>query len=442
MDKAALLKITGSKPVAIFGLGASGLAVVRAMTRNGIKAIAWDDKEESHSKAKNLGADVIPLDAKILKECAFLILAPGVPLDFPAPHPVVLAAREAGIKIIGDIELFNICHPEKKFIGITGTNGKSTTTALIAHTLKSVGLKIPCGGNIGKSVFDLEVNDDKGWILLELSSFQLDLCPNFSPDISVLLNITPDHIDRHGTLENYIASKQKIFRGAGLAIIATDDRHTKKIANTLKAGARQVITVSKKFLLPFENKNLNLRGAHNIQNMQIARAVCTKLGLTEAQIEQGFQTYNGLPHRQHLIRTIKGVQYINDSKATNAEAAATALAAYKNIYWIVGGTAKKSGLKGLEQYTPNITHAFLIGATPEQFVPWISEQKISFTISGTLEKAVEAAHKITHNKNNENIAYLPNPPIILLSPACASYDQFKSFEHRGNQFETLVKNLK
>ncbi len=417
IDCSAFAESLNGKPVAVFGLGVSGQATVRALEAAGIKVIAADDETP----------DVI-LDEETLASCACLILSPGVPLYHPAPHPVVTAARAAGTEIICDIELFGRIYPNAKTIGITGTNGKSTSAVLLHHVLQECGVISQLGGNIGRAVMDLNAPTEDEVIVLELSSYQLDLCPTFSPDISVLLNITPDHLDRHGSMDNYVSSKAHIFEGPGTAVIATDDGFTKAIAATTQSkGAREVMCVSAKDI-NFETRALC--GAHNKQNIAAVMAVANVLELGEGKVRAAIESFPGLPHRQFLVREIDGVIFINDSKATNVEATSKALAAFDDIYWIVGGQAKEGGLNGLESYVTRITHAFLIGQSSGSFASWLTQNDVDFTMCDSLEHAVKAAHTLAQSGAT-----------VLLSPVCASWDQFKSFEDRGEQFAVLVNAL-
>lgn len=449
-----LVRMYGSRPVAVFGLGMSGISVIKALRNANAEVLAWDDHKESHEEAERAGAILTPLDQETLSECAALILAPGVPLHFPQPHPVVEAARAAGIEIYGDIEVFYRSHPSCKTIGITGTNGKSTTTALIAHILKVCGRDVQVGGNLGTPVLNLETPHKNTILVLELSSFQVDLCPTFRPDIAVLLNVTPDHIERHGTLENYIAVKERIFEGQGTAILGIDDEITQAMQARVQKGERELIPISgeklvkdgisvsngilygRKTELGSLNAMTTLWGTHNHQNAAAAYAACRSCGLEPIEIYEAMKTYPGLPHRQYPVRAINGVTYINDSKATNAESTARALACHKNIYWILGGRKKDGGINGLERYFDKIRHVFLIGESAEEFSARLDKYKMPYEINGTLEAALESAHAMAQSERGQ-----PGGATVLLSPACASYDQFKNFEERGNRFTWLVENL-
>ena len=461
IDVKTFAKTLDCKPVAMFGLARTGLATIRALRAAGIAVIAWDDNESSHAKARNAGAKIKELTDETLKDCAALVLAPGVPLHFPAPHPVVQSARRMCIEIVSDIEILHRCHHGRMVIGITGTNGKSTTTALIAHILNECGTKAVAGGNIGHAALDLDLPPKNGAVVLELSSYQLDLCPSFTPDIAMHLNITPDHIDRHGTIENYIAAKERIFGGDGVAIIGVDDDYSRAICERVEQkGERKVIPVSvlkkasggiyvKNNILFDDTKGKNkeigslsgimtLNGLHNMQNAAMAYAAARAFGLEHADILAAIKTYPGLPHRQFPVRVINGVAYINDSKATNADAASKALACNQNIYWIVGGRPKEGGLNGLEFYMDRVPHAFLIGEAAESFSRWLKKLGVSHTICGTLDVALEQAHALAQSERGQP----GGAGVVLLSPACASFDQYASYEERGDHFTKLVNKLK
>lgn len=417
----------------IFGLARSGLSTIKAVIAGGGQVIAWDDNEAQRDKAAALGAEIAPITKEALKGCEALVLAPGVPLYFPKPHAVVLAAQEAGLEIICDVELFTRVYPEVKTIGITGTNGKSTTTALIAHCLRSCGVDAVMGGNIGVPVFDLDMREPPEVVVLELSSYQLDLCPLFKPDIAALLNISPDHLERHGTMDAYAASKASMFDGAGHAVIACDDAYTKSIAEDVRAsGTRELLCVSQDDNLPFDLTAASLKGIHNKQNALIAYHCARLAGAPEGKIAQGIDSFPGLAHRQYLVREIGGVAFINDSKATNVDSAAKALATYDHIYWVVGGLLKTDdGLNGLEIYKDRIAKAYVIGAKQDYFMDWLAKHGIDAQACGTMDVAVEQASQDTKGEK----------ATVLLSPACASFDQYTSFEARGDHFVELVQAL-
>lgn len=438
------------KPVAVYGLGLSGLACVRALVVAGVRVVAWDDTESKRADALKAGAEIDMLEN--LEGFSALVLSPGIPLHFPQPHPVVERARASGVEIIGDVELFHRTGLQCKTIGITGTNGKSTTTALLGHILKNCGIKASVGGNIGQAVLDLDMADV---FVLELSSYQLDLCSTFAPDIAVHMNLTPDHIDRHKDLQGYMAAKMRIFRGAGYAVIGSDDKESCAMMDVVRNdGQRDIYPVSTTRTIQHgafvengvlfdaidndvsEITNLDqmttLPGLHNHQNIAAAYTVSRLMGLTPDDIVAAIKTYPGLPHRMFMVRKMDEVLYVNDSKATNADAAGKALACYRNIHWILGGKPKSGGLDGLDALMDRIAHAYVIGEAAEDFSVWLAARGVAVTKCGTLDLAVLQAHK---NAQSEP------PAVVLLSPACASFDQFNSFEHRGEVFTQLVKGL-
>jgi UDP-N-acetylmuramoylalanine--D-glutamate ligase len=454
------VKTLNGRPIAVFGLGLSGLSCASALIRGGADVRAWDDSEERRADA---AAKNIPLKNFIedgLAGYAALVLSPGVPLHFPEPHPAALAARAAGVEIIGDLEILHRLNHDIETIGITGTNGKSTTAALVAHILKSARIDSMLGGNIGLPVLDQTLPKKGGAIVLEISSYQMDLCPSFHPNIAVLLNITPDHIDRHGTLENYAAAKERIFEGAGIGICGVDDTLSEDIyARAVKTGTRTMVAVSVTREIPggiyikngmlIDHRGENpieigsiadfptLAGLHNHQNMAAAYAACRVLGASADEIMTHAKTYPGLPHRQERVRVINGVAYINDSKATNGEAAAKAVACYHHVYLIAGGQAKEDGLAALEPLLDRIHHVYLIGQAMEEFSAWLKHVGKTHTLSHTLDVAVLEAHLAAQSHRGEP----GGAGTVLLSPACASWDQFRNFEHRGEVFTNLVNAL-
>ncbi len=444
------------KPVAVLGLGVSNVAVVKALVKAGAAVVAWDDDEETRGRVE---AEIRDLSREDLSGYACLVCAPGIPLDRPKPHPVVSRARDAGIEIIGDLEILHRCGHGRKTIGITGTNGKSTTTALIGHILNECGIKTAIGGNIGKAALDLSMPPKAGAFVLEMSSFQLELCPGFAPDIGVHLNLSPDHLDRHGTMEQYAEAKLRIFRGPGKAVIGTDDKDSQRMYDIVeKQGARECFPIGTaghhKDGVYVENGRLfeamygepveisemtidSLPGVHNHQNAAAAYAAARLMDLEPEAIMDAMRSFPGLNHRQYLVRTINGVAYVNDSKATNAAAAGRALASYKNIYWIVGGRAKDGGLSGLEPFAGHVRHAFLIGEAMDDFATWLDNHGVAHNFCHTLDKAVDEAHRLAQSERGQP----GGTGTVLLSPACASYDQFGSFEDRGDLFTMLVEAL-
>tara|TARA_R110001592_G_scaffold27763_25_gene102924 strand:- start:4306 stop:5739 length:1434 start_codon:yes stop_codon:yes gene_type:complete len=460
------VKILNKQPVLVYGLGKSGSATVNALSKAGAQVVIGDDNPDNYKKFKRKNITQLDITTQDFSEFAYLILSPGIPLTHPEPHDVVKKAQEADLEIFCDIELFTRIYPSLKTIGITSTNGKSTTSALVTHLLIGGGQKAVLGGNIGTPVFELDVESDPpDWVVLEISSFQIDLCPVFRPDIAVILNLTPDHIDRHGTMEHYADVKERITElGAhstdATAVICTDDEHTRNIyARARDLELRDVIEISTLKTLSsgvyvedgtlFDvmdgdaktigdlSKMLALKGIHNHQNAACAYAAVKMAGVAPAKIWAGFESFPGLNHRQFPVRTINGVGFVNDSKSTNAASAAVALGCQNNVYWIVGGKRKKTGLDGLENFFPHIKHAFLIGESTEEFANWFDKYGMDYTRCFTLENAVLKAH----NMAQENRGQPGGTGVVLLSPACASFDQYDSFEHRGNHFAEIVRDL-
>lgn len=448
--------LAGQK-VAVFGLGRSGLSSAIALQRSGAKVLAWDDNEAGLEKARAAGITPVDLYQEDWEDISALVLSPGIPLTHPEPHRVTQLARQAGIEIIGDMELLARGDLQARTIGITGTNGKSTTTALIGHVLARGGEKVEVGGNLGVPVLDLMPLDEDGAYVLEMSSYQLDLIRTLSFDIAVLLNISPDHLDRHGGLEGYVAAKEQIFEGQGeldVAIVAIDDEACRQIGENLK-GKRKVIPISGEAVAPggvyVQDGKLyddidgqaeliidlgdvaSLPGVHNAQNATAAYAVAKVQGVETQKIVTGLKTFPGLAHRQELLAVIDGVSYVNDSKATNDEAAARALACYGDIYWIAGGKAKESGLTATKPYLDRVRHAYLIGEAANDFALSL-EDILPVTLSGELSSAVG-------NARESALSETGNGAVVLLSPACASFDQFDNFEARGDAFRELVAAL-
>ncbi|GLQ06002.1 UDP-N-acetylmuramoyl-L-alanine--D-glutamate ligase [Sneathiella chinensis] len=449
------------KNVAVFGLGKSGFSTAVRLRDGAARVTVWDDNEGRRASASAAGLDVGDLVGGDWQDADYLVLSPGVPLTHPAPHPVVLKAEENGTGIIGDIEVFLNEKTAGKIVGITGTNGKSTTSSLIHHLLAASGRETALGGNIGTPVMDLPQLAGDGTYVLELSSYQLDLTPSWHGDIAVLLNITPDHLDRHGDMDGYRAVKEKIFArqtASDLAVINVDDPLCAEMALRLKTqGEARVVPLSTTRVLEdgvavvdgvlvdhsrdgqewtLDISGIEtLRGRHNWQNAAAAVAVVRALGLTDEEIAAGLASFGGLAHRMELIRTLNGVRFVNDSKATNAEAAEKALVSYDNIHWIVGGLPKQGGIDGLADCFPRVTKAYLIGQSSDAFAAAL-QSRVDFVPCGDLETAVQAAAKDAFKAINEG-----GEAVVLLSPAAASFDQFASFEARGDAFREIVNQL-
>jgi UDP-N-acetylmuramoylalanine--D-glutamate ligase len=447
------------KNVAVFGLGESGRATALALAAGGAQVSAWDDSADAVAAARAEGVAVADLRIADWQGFAALVLAPGVPLTHPTPAWPVVSARAAGIEIVGDVELFcreRRAHvPAAPFVAVTGTNGKSTTTALIAHLLSTTGREVELGGNIGKAILSLEPPRTGRYHVIECSSFQIDLAPSLDPSIGVLLNITPDHIDRHGTMPAYVRIKERLVAASRTAVIAVDDGWCQSIADRIQRSGVRVVRVSARRPLSdgvhaegadvvvseagASQKIANLagigtlRGNHNAQNAAAAVAVVRALGLSDADIVRGLATFAGLPHRLEEVGRRGKVTYINDSKATNAVATANALAVLSRIYWIAGGRPKEGGIGSLAPYFPRIVKAYLIGEAAMDFAVTLGEE-VPHIICGTLPAAVAAA-------SADAAEDAGHEPVVLLSPACASYDQFQNFERRGDAFRALVLQL-
>ncbi|MGI9409661.1 MAG: UDP-N-acetylmuramoyl-L-alanine--D-glutamate ligase [Hyphomicrobiaceae bacterium] len=446
--------------VAVFGLARSGMATCRALGAGGARAHAWDDNADTRAAAARAGLPLTELSAESWSRFAALVLAPGVPLTHPKPHWTVAKAQAAGVPIIGDVEVFarerQANAPDAPFIAITGTNGKSTTTALITHVLRQAGNDAQMGGNIGVPILELDPPADGRIHVIELSSYQIDLMPTLTPTIGVLLNISPDHLDRHGTFAHYAAVKRRILDHAQWTIIGVDDTTTREIATAHSAGiGGQATAISGGLLalgmgvrdghvLRFTNGNpepladindvVSLRGRHNAQNAAAASVAASIIGLSDSEIAAGLQTFPGLPHRMEEVARRGPVIFINDSKATNADSAANALASFEcDIYWIAGGLAKDGGISDLEEYFARIARAYLIGEAAADFAATL-DGRIAYAHCDTLANAVAMAA-------DDAGAAVAGEPVVLLSPACASFDQFASFEVRGDAFRDLVAAL-
>jgi UDP-N-acetylmuramoylalanine--D-glutamate ligase len=452
------------KHVALFGLGGSGLATARALHAGGAKVSVWDDNSAARDKAVAEGFSVVDLSSAQWSEFQSFVLSPGVPLTHPEPHWTVKLAHAAGVEIIGDVEIF--CReraaraPGAPFIAITGTNGKSTTTALCAHVFAHAGFNVQMGGNIGTPILSLEAFGEKRIYVVELSTFQIDLTPSLAPSVGVLLNLTPDHIDRHGSMEHYAAIKERLVANAQMSVVGADDDYCRMIFEGLSAADRPVqaisdaradttdciyydagklhrsISMGAKCCLTETLVDLSgvtsLRGAHNGQNAAAVFAVCDWLGVPHDLVGAGMKTFPGLAHRMEQVGQLGRVVFVNDSKATNADAAEKALLTFDPIYWIAGGKAKEGGIEPLRALFGRIAKAYLIGASAHEFANTLGA--IPHEICGTLDVALKRAAA-------DALLSKAEQPVVLLSPACASYDQFANFEKRGEAFRTLTRDL-
>lgn len=453
------------KEVAVFGLGRSGIAAARALIAGKARVSAWDENEASRKAAAEAGVPLVDLNRRDWQNFAALVLSPGVPYRFPEPHRIVKMAQMVGVPVVGDMELFARAvaelkpHERPTIVGITGTNGKSTTTALIGHILKCAGKDVRVGGNIGVSVLDLERLHSGAVYVLELSSYQLDLVETLRCNVAVFLNISPDHLGRHGGMDGYVAAKRRIFlnqTAEDWAVLGVDDFRTQVLCTQLQAeGGRHVVPVSAEMGLgrgvsvldgrlcdstqgraaaPIDLRPARtLPGRHNHQNAAAAYAACRALGVDPRDITEAMMTFPGLPHRLEAAGEIDGVRFVNDSKATNAQAAEQALRAYPNSWWIVGGRPKEEGIDDLGPWFGQVRKAYLIGESADAFAR-VLQGKCEFVKSRTVEAAAEAAFA-------DALASGEPAPVVLFSPACASFDQFRNFEVRGDAFKAQVAKL-
>jgi UDP-N-acetylmuramoylalanine--D-glutamate ligase len=444
--------------VALFGLGGSGLATALALKAGGAEVVAFDDGEAGREKARAQGISVADLREEDWSTFAALVLSPGVPLTHPEPHWTIGLAEKAGIEVIGDIELF--CRervalaPLAPFVAITGTNGKSTTTALVAHMLREAGLEVQMGGNIGTAILSLAPPSQDRVHVIEMSSFQIDLTPSLAPSIGVLMNVSPDHLDRHGTIEAYAGIKARLVANADVAVIGIDDPLSRAIHDAIVETGGHVHAVSADMLPSegwhFEGSQIfrighegttkvvdlagigSLRGAHNAQNAAVALAVGEALGIDRAALIGALATFPGLAHRMEEVGRRSQTLFVNDSKATNADSTEKALTSFPRIYWIAGGKPKEGGIRPLRPHFARVAKAYLIGEAAADFAQTLGE--VPHVVSGTLDRAVaEAAADAERDEAGECV--------VLLSPACASYDQFRNFEIRGDHFRNLVRQL-
>ncbi len=439
----------------VLGLARSGLATARALKAARIDCVAWDDNAAAREAATKAGITVVEPASIDWSRMTALIISPGIPSRLPKPHPVAAAARAAGKKIVCDIELLARAQSEAGFVGITGTNGKSTTTALIGHILDQAGRRCEVGGNIGRGALDLAPLGDDGIYVLELSSYQLELLESFRANVAVWLNITPDHIDRHGDLAGYVAAKENIFarqQPGDCAVIGIDDWPSRAVYDRIstRSGIAAVpiqlerpvaggVSFRAGMLVDADGYAVDfsgvptLPGDHNAQNAACAWAACRWLDVPREKIVAGLKTYPGLPHRQERVAAVGKVVYVNDSKATNADATARALSSYHDIYWILGGQAKEGGVAPLAPWFDRIRHAFLIGEATELFASQL-DGKLAYSRCGDLRSALDAAHERAQRDSDGSA-------VVLLSPACASWDQWRSYEHRGDAFRAMARAL-
>ncbi|HEY5071523.1 MAG TPA: UDP-N-acetylmuramoyl-L-alanine--D-glutamate ligase [Caulobacteraceae bacterium] len=452
------------RKVAVFGLGRTGISAARALAAGGARVAAWDDDPTSRSAAHALGLTLADLSACDLREFAAIVLSPGVPLTHPQPHPLIAQARSAGVEIVGDIELFARAaaaapqHRRPKVVAITGTNGKSTTTALLGHMLREVGRDVRVGGNIGIGVLDLEDMHGGAIYVLELSSYQLDLASTLRADVAVILNISPDHLERHGDMDGYVTAKKRVLLNQGegdTAVVGVDDAWCQQICTEITAANRRSIvpisarramgrgiyalqgvlydaTEGRVSEVADLTRARSLPGRHNWQNASAAYAAARALGVSSVDAVDGLMSFPGLAHRMEDVGAIGRVRFINDSKATNTDAARQAMSSYPRFHWIAGGRAKAGGIESLADLFPAIAKAYLVGEASAEFARALAG-KAPYLEVGTIEAAVATAFADARRQSGD--------VIVLFSPACASFDQYSDFEARGDAFRSAVHAL-
>lgn len=426
--------IFAGKRFAVVGLGRAGLPATSALAAMGAEVFAWDDSETSRAAAGNL---MLCPPSAITGHLDAVILSPGIAHALPKPHPEAAWARANNVPILTDAELLfqavRAAGSKARFAGITGTNGKSTTTALLAHILSEAGVPNAAGANLGPAALSLPLLPDDGVYVLEMSSYMLERIATLRFDVASMLNLSPDHLDRHGSMEGYAHAKREIFARQDsfcLAIVGVDDALSAEIARSLRNAPGKLVEISgAAFPHP---RGTALPGVHNAQNAAAAFAMAAALGVDEATIKQGLLSFPGLPHRQQFISKIDGIALINDSKATNADATARAFTCYKRFVWIAGGIAKNGGIAPLAPFFPQISKAFLIGRDAPAMAETLAQHDVAYDISGTLPNALKLAY--AHAKQTA-------VSTILFSPAAASFDQYENFEARGEHFVSLAKEL-
>jgi UDP-N-acetylmuramoylalanine--D-glutamate ligase len=452
------------KKMAVFGLARTGLAAARALAAGGADVVVWDERAAARDAAHAEGFALEDLHSADWLALSGLVLSPGVPLTHPEPHWTVKRAKEAGVEIMGDIELFARAvaaapaHKRPKIVAITGTNGKSTTTALVGHVCRQAGRDVRIGGNIGVGVLGLEDMHGGAVYVLELSSYQLDLTSSLKPDVAIILNISPDHLERHGDMAGYVAAKRRILLNQGkddTAIVGVDDPWCAHIVTEITAANRRtIVPISARrsmgrgvyalqgMLYDARGDRVSevtdltraasLPGRHNWQNAAAAYSAARAIGIPEQVAAQGLMTFPGLAHRMETVGAIGRVRFVNDSKATNADAARQALSSYPKVYWIAGGQPKAGGIDSLADLFGAVAKAYLIGEAEDAFAATLNGH-VPFARCGTMDGAVRAAFDDARASGED--------AIVLLSPACASFDQFADFEERGEAFRTAVHDL-
>ena len=435
---------------AVVGLGRNGLPAARALLAMGAEVTVWDDKQPARDAA---AAEGLTVAEPVMRGLTALVLSPGIPHLLPVPHPLAAAARGAGVPILSDAELLfravRAAGSKARFAGITGTNGKSTTTALLAHIAEAAGRPVAAGGNLGTAALALPLLPDDGIYVLEMSSYMLERLATLRFDTACMLNLSADHIDRHGDMDGYADAKRQVFArqtAEDLAVIGIDDALAAAMAAAPHAAP--IVTVSGEGAADFGPDGSWLRdahgriadlaaaralpGAHNMQNAAAAAAMAFALGIARDAVARGIASYPGLPHRQERVGEIEGIVFVNDSKATNADSTARALGCYERLIWIAGGMAKEGGITPLAGYFPRVAEALLIGRDAPILAATLAEHGVKHRIVETLERA-------THEAWADARAGMA--PVVLLSPACASWDQFTGFDQRGDRFRDLVAGL-
>ena len=442
-------KLFAGRRFAVVGLGRNGLPAATALAAMGAEVVAWDDGAAPRDAARATGLTVTDPTASIGTFDA-LVLSPGIPHLLPKPHPIAAAARDAGIPILSDADLLfqavRKSGSRARFAGITGTNGKSTTTALLHHILQGAGIPSAAGGNLGTAALALPLLGDDGVYVLEMSSYMLERLATLRFDVAALLNLSADHIDRHGDMAGYAAAKHAVFHrqeASDVAVIGIDDATEPDLATAARviriSGHRPADVWADGTTLRDQDGCIvdlrhapSLPGSHNAQNAAAAAALARALGVGRDVIAARMKDYPGLPHRQQNVGTVDGVVFVNDSKATNADSAARALACYDRLIWIAGGMAKEGGIDPLAAFFPRIAAAFLIGRDAPLLAHTLTSHGVPHSVLDTLDAAVPAAFAAAQRLG---------VPVVLLSPACASFDQFAGFDARGDRFAALAEKL-
>ena len=454
-----------NKKVGILGLSKTGISSIKFLKKKGFDVFGWDDNKKILSKIKKNGLNIQILNKANLKKMTFLLVSPGIPSSGKKKHVILKQARKEKVEIVNDVELFFRFNPEEKYIGVTGTNGKSTTVCLLNHILKKLKINNSLSGNIGKPVFDLK-NYKQSFNILEISSFQLESMTRTRFNVAVLLNISKDHIERHENFQKYISEKIKIFNNQSendFSIIGIDDKVTSYLVKKLKKKLNsKIITISgknnsadiyvknRKLIINlnlgkkkvFKKINIeqfkNFLGEHNYQNIAAVYAIILSLGFLDwKKIENSIKSFKILPHRLQKIRKVCDITFINDSKATNIDATDQALKNFNNIYWILGGRIKEKNLQKLKKHFFRIKHVFLVGETKFLYEKYL-RNFLECTIVKNLAEAIKLSYFLAKEKIKKEKV---KPSIILLSPACSSLDEWRDFEERGNAFIKIVKRI-